>query len=71
VSDSLDKREWFRRQPSYGPDWDAAIEFGVDVALLEDNLSLTVQQRFEQHLAQLRLDEALRAAREGLRGTAD
>lgn len=43
-----------RSLPSYGPAWDAAIEFGVDVTLLEHNLALTPSERLQQ------LDEMLR-----------
>lgn len=34
--------------PSYGPNWDAAIEAGVDVALLDANAQMTPEQRLEQ-----------------------
>lgn len=27
--DDLDRRAWLRAQPSYGPAWDAAVEFGI------------------------------------------
>jgi hypothetical protein len=40
-----------RSLPSYGPEWDAAIEFGVDVTLILHNLELTPQQRLEQAAA--------------------
>lgn len=43
-----------RTLPSHGPAWDAAIEFGIDVTLLEHNLALTPTQRLQQ------LDEMLR-----------
>lgn len=43
-----------RARPSYGPAWDAAIEFGVDVTLLERNLALTPSERLHQ------LDDMLR-----------
>jgi hypothetical protein len=43
-----------RTLPSYGPAWDAAIEFGIDVTLLEHNLALSPSQRLQQ------LDEMLR-----------
>ena len=33
--------------PSHGPGWDAAIEAGIDVALLESNLRLTPVERIE------------------------
>lgn len=37
-----------RSLPSYGPEWNAAIEFGVDVAMILHNLELSPQQRLEQ-----------------------
>lgn len=48
--------------PSYGPDWDIAVETGIDVSLLLENLALTPTQRLVQ--LQLLLDEteALRMA---------
>ena len=71
MSDEADKRVWMRSQPSYGPDWDAAIEFGIDISLIEANLALSPQERFEQLLAQARLAEELCAARRRLRGSED
>ncbi len=56
--DDIDRRAWMKTQPSYGPDWDAAIEFGIDVTRLQANLELT----FEERLAQL--EEMLRLAHE-------
>lgn len=57
----LDARELLRRAfPSYGPDWDAAIDAGVDVALLEENLRLTPTERIEQLQRMTELYEALR-----------
>ena len=38
--------------PSYGPDWERAIAFGVDVTLLLENLALTPTERL------LRLQQA-------------
>lgn len=58
--DDLDKRKWFRTQPSPGPGWDAAVEYGIDVALLEANLQLTLEQRFQQLEEMLALAAALR-----------
>ncbi len=47
--DALDVREVLRQvHPSYGPDWDAAIELGIDVGRLEYNLSLTPNERLQQ-----------------------
>jgi hypothetical protein len=37
-----------RTLPSYGPAWDAAIEFGIDVTLLEHNLALSLSERLQQ-----------------------
>ncbi len=34
--------------PSCGPDWDAAIEYGIDVSLLDENLRLTPTERIVQ-----------------------
>jgi hypothetical protein len=57
----MDARELLRQAcPSYGPDWDAAIEAGVDVALLEENLRLTPTERIEQLQRMTELYEALR-----------
>ncbi len=39
VEDDIDKRPWMRSQPSYGPAWDAAIEYGLDTSLIEQALS--------------------------------
>ena len=45
----VDQRELLRQAfPSYGPEWDAAIEAGVDVSLLEENLLLSPTERLEQ-----------------------
>jgi hypothetical protein len=43
-----------RALPSCGPAWNAAIEYGVDVTLLERNLMLTPSERLQQ------LDDMLR-----------
>lgn len=53
--------------PDAGPAWREAIEAGVDVSLLEHNLSLTVEQRL------LQLDEMLRIYHDSrlLEGSAD
>jgi hypothetical protein len=41
--------EWLRsRFPSYGPGWDAAIAFGIDVSLLLENLDLTPTERLRR-----------------------
>ncbi len=47
--DALDLRPVLRRvYPSYGPEWDAAIDFGIDVGQIEHNLSLTPTERLLQ-----------------------
>ncbi|WP_257462488.1 hypothetical protein [Archangium lipolyticum] len=57
----MDPRELLRQAfPSYGPDWDAAIDAGVDVSLLEENLHLTPTERLEQLQRMTELYEALR-----------
>lgn len=57
----MDMRELLRETyPSHGPDWDAAIEAGVDVSLLEENLQLTPTERLEQLQRMTELYEALR-----------
>ena len=69
--DDIDKRKWMRLQPSYGPDLDAAIEFGIDISVIEHSLSLTFEQRFRQSLAMTRQAYALDAEREKLSGSAN
>jgi hypothetical protein len=57
----MDARELLRQAfPSYGPEWDAAIDAGVDVSLLEENLRLTSTERIEQLQRMTELYEALR-----------
>ena len=34
--------------PSYGPDWDKAVEMGIDVSLLLENLKLSPTERLKQ-----------------------
>lgn len=49
MDDPFDLRPVFREHwPSYGPDWDRAIDEGVDIAELERNLALTIEQRILQ-----------------------
>lgn len=48
-----------RSLPSSGPAWDAAIEFGIDVTLLERNLRLTPLERMQQAAAHLRFIESV------------
>jgi hypothetical protein len=60
---SLDLRPvWRAAFPSYGAAWDAAIEMGIDVVQLEQNLSLTPTQRLEQHEEMMRTFELLHGA---------
>ena len=66
MDDELDKRAWLRSAfPSYGPDWDAAIEFGVDVSLLVRNLELTPLERLRDLEAMLEQHDALKLASDG------
>ncbi|MEW5741301.1 MAG: hypothetical protein AB1938_20430 [Myxococcota bacterium] len=51
------------QRPGYGPDWDAAVAWGIDVSLLERNLALTVEQRLLQLHEMSRLYELLRPHR--------
>jgi hypothetical protein len=37
-----------RSLPSHGPDWDAALELGVDVMMILRNLELSPRERLEQ-----------------------
>ena len=49
--------------PSYGPDWERAIDFGIDVSLLLANLELTPTERLQQLEAMLELTEEIARAR--------
>lgn len=62
IDDEPDRRLVLKRLPSYGPAWDAAIEYGIDVAQTEENLALTPEQRILQLEALLRLHAELRPA---------
>jgi len=46
--------------PGCGPHWRAAIEYGIDVSLLERNLELSPTERLEQLEAMLEDYQALR-----------
>lgn len=48
--------------PSYGPDWDRAVEMGIDVSLLLENLSLTPTQRLQRLQELVDATAELRAA---------
>ena len=55
---------WMRDNfPSRGPDWDAAIDYGIDVALLLENLLLTPTQRLCRLQHTVDFHHALRNAR--------
>ncbi|MFY2560685.1 hypothetical protein ACN469_23985 [Corallococcus terminator] len=57
----MDMRDLLRQSfPSYGSHWDAAIDAGVDVSLLLQNLELTPTERIEQLQRMTELYEALR-----------
>ena len=61
MADEFDQRPALRLGfPSYGPHWDAAIAFGIDVSLLEANLALSVEERLQQLDQMTRLYEELR-----------
>ncbi len=56
--------DWARKHlPSFGPDWEAAIDFGIDVTLLLENLALTPAQRLRRMQQAVEFHERLRAAR--------
>lgn len=48
--------------PSYGPGWDAAVELGIDVSLVLENLSLSPSERLARLEALLDEVDALKAA---------
>jgi hypothetical protein len=48
--------------PSRGPDWDRAVEMGIDVSLLLENLALTPTQRIAQLEQLLRETDAIQRA---------
>lgn len=57
----MDMRDLLRQSfPSDGSHWDAAIEAGLDVSLLLQNLELTPTERIEQLQRMTELYEALR-----------
>ena len=56
--------EWAKAAlPSYGPGWDAAIRYGVDVTMLLENLALTPTQRLHRLHQVAEFHEMLRRAR--------
>ncbi|HUH03854.1 MAG TPA: hypothetical protein VML75_17785 [Kofleriaceae bacterium] len=50
-----------RSLPAYGPDWEAAIAAGVDVTLIEANLSLPPYERLRRHFEHARFRERVQA----------
>jgi predicted nucleotidyltransferase len=59
VIDELDQAVLLRSVfPSYGPAWEAAIDYGIDVSLLTDFLSLTPEQRARRLTGSLRWTRA-------------
>ncbi|MDP3236668.1 MAG: hypothetical protein Q8N26_28000 [Myxococcales bacterium] len=48
--------------PSYGPDWDRAVDLGIDVSLLLENLKLTPEKRLAQLEDLINETDALLAA---------
>jgi len=51
------------RKDQHGTAWQAAIDYGIDVSLLEENLRLTPDERLDQLVAMQRLYDAVRAER--------
>jgi hypothetical protein len=50
--------------PDAGPAWRAACDYGFDMSLVEEALSLTPEQRIAQHQLALNLLLEIEAARE-------
>jgi len=68
----MDRKEMLLAMyPDAGPAWREAIEHGIDVSLLEYNLSLTPEQRLLQLEEMLRLHHEATAAREAADATDD
>jgi hypothetical protein len=59
-ADDIDKRKWMRTQRSWGPAWDRAVAFGIDVSLIESSLEMSFEQRLIQLEGMLALQEELR-----------
>jgi hypothetical protein len=59
LADDIDQRVNLRRLPSYGPEWDAAIEYGINVAHLE----FTPEQRIQQGLNVVGIIHSLQESR--------
>ena len=49
--------------PDAGPAWRTACEYGFDMSLVEDALSMTPEQRIEQHQTALNFVLAVEAGR--------
>ena len=49
--------------PDAGPAWRAACEYGFDMSLVEDALSMTPEQRIEQHQRALNMVLEVEAGR--------
>jgi hypothetical protein len=67
-SDDIDRRAYFKSLPSYGPDWDFAIEYGVDVMMLERNLAFSYEARLRNACNGIRFMAKCRAMNEKLYG---
>lgn len=56
--------DWARQHlPDYGPEWRAAIDFGIDVTLLLENLELSPTERLERLRKTVEFHDLLRSAR--------
>lgn len=56
--------DWNRTHlPSYGPDWDEAIRYGIDVSLLLESLALTPAERLGRLQKTVDFHAQLRSAR--------
>jgi len=49
--------------PSHGPAWQAALDQGFDMSLIEENLAKTPWERMRDHDGALRLIEMLQEAK--------
>ncbi len=56
--------DWAKTEfPSYGPNWDKAIAYGIDVSLLLENLALTPTERLARLQQVVQFHVLLRNAR--------
>lgn len=53
--------EYHNSRSGYGLEWDAAVEFGIDVSLIESNAELTPAERIQDLVAMNRLHEEIQA----------